>query len=154
MSGTCITSARTSVSPTTWPRSYPKKLAELKALFMTEAAKYNVLPIDDRTIERVNPELAGRPDLMGGRTSLVLYEGMEGMLENTFINVKNRSKTITAEIEIPAGGASALCSCKAVVSADGRCTCAKENQPTNTTGWASSDSSLRALRRSRLARPP
>jgi arylsulfatase len=84
----------------------PEKLAELRELFMTEAAKHNVLPIDDRTIERVNPELAGRPDLMGGRSSLVLYAGMEGMLENTFINVKNRSKTITAEIEIPAGGAS------------------------------------------------
>ena len=86
--------------------TYPAKLAQLQALFLTEAARYNVLPIDDRTIERTNPELAGRPDLMGGRTSLTLYEGMEGMLENTFINVKNRSKSITAEIEIPAGGAS------------------------------------------------
>jgi arylsulfatase len=85
---------------------YPKRLDEMKALFMIEAAKYNVLPIDDRTIERTNPELAGRPDLLGSRTSLTLYEGMEGMLENTFINVKNRSKTVTAEIEIPEGGAS------------------------------------------------
>jgi arylsulfatase len=85
---------------------HPKKLEDMKALFMTEAAKYHVLPIDDRTIERTNATLAGRPDLMGGRTSLTLYEGMEGMLENTFINVKNRSKTVTAEIEIPEGGAS------------------------------------------------
>lgn len=84
----------------------PEKVEEMKALFMTEAAKYNVLPIDDRTIERVNPSTAGRPDLMGSRTSLTLYEGMNGMLENTFMNVKNRSKTITAEIEIPEGGAS------------------------------------------------
>ncbi|WP_148862789.1 arylsulfatase [Marinobacter fonticola] len=82
------------------------KLEQMKALFMVEAAKYHVLPIDDRTIARTNPSIAGRPDLMGDRTSITLYEGMEGMLENTFINVKNRSKTVTAEIEIPEGGAS------------------------------------------------
>jgi arylsulfatase len=85
---------------------HPQQLEQLKALFMTEAAKYHVLPIDDRTIARMNPALAGRPDLIGDRTSLTLYEGMDGMLENTFINVKNRSKTITADIEIPEGGAS------------------------------------------------
>jgi arylsulfatase len=84
----------------------PEKLKEMQALFMKEAEKYNVLPIDDRTLERVNPTLAGRPDLMGPRTSLTLYEGMQGMLENTFMNVKNRSKKVTAEIEVPAGGAS------------------------------------------------
>lgn len=85
---------------------HPEKLEQMKALFMTEAAKYHVLPIDDRTIERVNPATAGRPDLVGARTTLTLYESMEGMMENTFINVKNRSKTITAEIEVPEGGAS------------------------------------------------
>ncbi|QEG01932.1 Arylsulfatase [Stieleria maiorica] len=85
---------------------HPEKLADMKALFMTEAIKHHVLPIDDRTIERANPALAGRPDVLGDRTSLTLYEGMEGMLENTFINVKNRSCTITAELEIPDGGAS------------------------------------------------
>jgi arylsulfatase len=85
---------------------YPAKVEEMKALFMTEAAKYKVLPIDDRTIERVNPATAGRPDLIGSRTSLTLYEGMNGMMENTFINVKNRSKSIVAEIEVPKGGAS------------------------------------------------
>lgn len=85
---------------------HPGKLEDLKALFMTEAAKYHVFPIDDRLIERTNPAIAGRPDLIGDRTSLTLYEGMDGMLENTFINVKNRSVTITAEIEIPEGGAS------------------------------------------------
>ena len=85
---------------------HPEKLEQMKALFMTEAAKYNVLPIDDRTIVRMNPAIAGRPDLIGDRKSLTLYEGMDGMLENTFINVKNKSKTITAEIEIPQGGAS------------------------------------------------
>lgn len=82
----------------------PEKLKDLRALFMTEAEKYHVLPIDDRTIERLNPALAGRPDLLGGRKSLTLYEGMHGMLENTFINVKNQSITITAELEISEGG--------------------------------------------------
>ncbi|MBN7796556.1 arylsulfatase [Parahaliea mediterranea] len=85
---------------------YPDKLEDLKAFFVSEAAKYHVFPIDDRLIERTNPALAGRPDLIGDRRSLTLYEGMDGMLENTFINVKNRSKSITAEIEIPEGGAS------------------------------------------------
>ena len=86
----------------------PDKLEELQALFMIEAEKYHVLPIDDRVIERVNPALAGRPDVMGGRKSLTLYAGMDGMLENTFINVKNQSKTITAEVEIPEGGANGV----------------------------------------------
>ena len=86
----------------------PQKLEELKALFMEEAEKRHVLPIDDRVIERVNPALAGRPDLMDGRTTLTLYDGMNGMLENTFINVKNQSKTITADLEIPDEGANGV----------------------------------------------
>lgn len=83
----------------------PAKLGELQALFLEEAVKYNVLPLDDRSIERMDAALAGRPDLMGSRTSLTLYPGMAGMMENTFLNVKGRSKTITAEVEIPQGGA-------------------------------------------------
>jgi arylsulfatase A-like enzyme len=83
----------------------PEKLKQMQALFMSEAEKYHVLPIDDRTIERTNAALAGRPDLLGERTSLTLYEGMQGMLENTFMNVKNRSSKITADVDIPAGGA-------------------------------------------------
>jgi arylsulfatase A-like enzyme len=86
----------------------PEKLKELKALFDRDAERFNVYPIDDRVIDRVNPEIAGRPDLMNGRTSLTLYDGMNGMLENTFINVKNKSKTITAEIEIPKDGANGV----------------------------------------------
>jgi len=83
----------------------PAKLAEMQALFLTEAAKYGVLPIDDRVFERLDPKAVGRPDIMGGRTSLTLAEGMIGMAEGVFINIKNRSKVITAEIEVPAGGA-------------------------------------------------
>jgi arylsulfatase len=86
----------------------PARLKELQALFMQEALKYRVLPLDDRSVERLDPAIAGRPDLMGGRTSLTLFEGMTGMMENTFINVKGRSKTITADVEIPAAGASGV----------------------------------------------
>jgi arylsulfatase len=87
---------------------HPDKLKELQSLFAREAEKYHVFPIDDRVIERTNPAIAGRPDLMKGRKSLTLYDGMNGMLENTFLNVKNQSKTITAEIEIPSGGANGV----------------------------------------------
>lgn len=87
---------------------HPDKLKELRALFDRDAERFNVYPIDDRVIARVNPALAGRPDLMAGRTSLTLYDGMNGMLENVFINVKNMSKTITAELVIPAGGANGV----------------------------------------------
>ncbi|MGE5374077.1 MAG: sulfatase-like hydrolase/transferase [Bacteroidota bacterium] len=83
---------------------YPEKLKEMETLFMTEAVKYHVLPIDDRTLERFDAARAGRPDLMGGRSTLTVYPGMHGMMENAFINVKNRSNEITAELEIPAGG--------------------------------------------------
>jgi arylsulfatase len=86
----------------------PAKLKEMQALFMKEAEKYHVLPIDDRSIERVNAALVGRPDLMAGRTSLSVYEGMIGMSENVFINIKNRSHTITAEVVIPNGGANGV----------------------------------------------
>jgi arylsulfatase len=84
---------------------YPEKLKELQALFLEEALKYSVLPLDDRSIERMDPALAGRPDLMGARTSLTLYPGMTGMMENTFLNVKGRSSTVTAEVDVPQGGA-------------------------------------------------
>jgi arylsulfatase len=94
---------------------HPERLEAMQAEFMREAEKYHVLPIDDRTIERMNPALAGRPDVMGDRTSLTLYEGMQGMLENSFMNIKNRSSKITAELEIPEGGANG-----AILSQGGR----------------------------------
>ena len=83
----------------------PDKLKEMQDLFMKEAEKNSVLPLDDRTLERTNAALVGRPDLMAGRTSLTVHEGMIGMSENVFINIKNRSHTITADLEIPKGGA-------------------------------------------------
>jgi len=89
-------------------KSNPAKLKELQDLFLKEAVKYKVLPIDDRSLERVNAALVGRPDLMAGRTSLTVYEGMTGMSENVFINTKNSSYTITAEVEIPKGAANGV----------------------------------------------
>jgi arylsulfatase len=86
----------------------PKKLKEMQDLFMKEAIKNRALPIDDRVVERVNAKLAGRPDLMGDRTSLTLSEGMDSMSENVFINIKNRSLSVTADVEIPKGGANGV----------------------------------------------
>jgi arylsulfatase A-like enzyme len=91
----------------------PAKLKELQDLFMKEAEKYHVLPIDDRGAERLNAALAGRPDLMQGRTSLTVYDGAPGMMENAFINVKNRSHVIAADVEIPNGGADGVILCQA-----------------------------------------
>ena len=82
---------------------HPEKLKELQALFLKEAEKNYALPIDDRVFERLSAENVGRPTLMGSRTSLTLAEGMTGMTENVFLNIKNRSKTITSEIEVPEG---------------------------------------------------
>ncbi len=79
---------------------YPEKLTELRAVFEKEAIANNVYPLDDRVYERFNAAIAGRPDLMGDRTSLTLAHGMDGILENTFINVKNRSKTIVADVSL------------------------------------------------------
>ncbi len=84
-------------------KEMPEKLKELQDLFMIEAAKYNVFPLDDRTFERFNPAIAGRPDLVAGRKTMTFYPGMDAFMENTVLNIKNRSHTITAEIEIKDG---------------------------------------------------
>ena len=83
---------------------HPEKLAEMQALFMQEAEKNYALPIDDRTFLRINGALVGRPDVMGERTSITLADGMRGMPEGVFLNIKNKSKTITAEVEVPEDG--------------------------------------------------
>ena len=112
----------------------PEKLKEMKQLFIKEAIRYNVLPLDDRGIERTNPTIAGRPDLMGGRKTLTVYEGMTGMSENVFINIKNRSHTITAEVQVPEGGAKGV-----ILSQAGRfggwSLYMKEGRPVYTYNW-------------------
>jgi arylsulfatase A-like enzyme len=81
----------------------PQKLAELQRLFLIEAVKYNVLPLDDRRIERFNSDLAGRPVLVKGN-SQILYDGMGRLSENSVLNLKNKSHAVTAEIVVPEGG--------------------------------------------------
>jgi arylsulfatase A-like enzyme len=79
----------------------PEKLKELQALFLQEAERNFVLPIDDRRSERFDPRIAGRPDLLGSRKAMTVYDGMTGIMENAFINVKGVPHTVTAEIVIP-----------------------------------------------------
>lgn len=85
-------------------KEMPEKLHELQRLWMIEAVKFNVLPIDDRTAERFNPELAGRPDVMAGRTSVRFDGSTRRLLENAAPNIKNKSHSVTAEIEVPSEG--------------------------------------------------
>jgi len=82
----------------------PKKLADMQRLFLIEATKYNVLPLDDRRAERLNPDMAGRPQLIRGN-SQILYGGMGRLTESSVVNIKNKSHTVTAEIVVPASGA-------------------------------------------------
>lgn len=84
----------------------PAKLKELQQLFVLEGAKYNVFPLDDRRAERAIPSMAGRPDLLAGRTSQTLYPGMSHLNENTVLDIKNRSHAVTAEITVPDAKAS------------------------------------------------
>lgn len=84
---------------------HPEKLRELQQLFMIEAAKHNVFPLDDRMTERENPKEAGRLDLHGDRNVITFHGPGLRLTEETAPNVKNRSFTITAQVEIPDGGA-------------------------------------------------
>jgi arylsulfatase A-like enzyme len=82
----------------------PKMLAHLQRLFLIEAGKYNVLPLDDRRFERFNADMAGRPQLIQG-DSQILFGGMGRLSENSVVVMKNKSFAITAEIEVPQDGA-------------------------------------------------
>jgi len=85
----------------------PGKLRELQRLFLIEAVKYNVLPLDDRRIERFNAELAGRPQLIRGKSQL-LFGGMGRLTENSVVVLKNKSHAVSAQIVVPEGGASGV----------------------------------------------
>jgi arylsulfatase A-like enzyme len=82
----------------------PDKLRELQRLFLLEASKYNVFPLDDRRVERFNPDMAGRPQLIKGNRQL-LFAGMGRLSENSVVNIKNKSHAVTAEVVVPDGGA-------------------------------------------------
>jgi arylsulfatase len=85
-------------------KQMPEKLHELQRLWLIEAVKYNVLPLDDRQIERINSDLAGRPTLIKGNTQ-TLYAGMGRLSENSVVNIKNKSFAVTSDLEVPAKGA-------------------------------------------------
>ena len=97
----------------------PAKLAELQRLFLIEAGKYSALPLDDRTFERFNPDLAGRPQLIQGKTQ-ILFGGMGRLTENSIVSTKNKSYSITADVDVPTSGA------EGVIIAQGG----------NTNGWS------------------
>ncbi len=82
----------------------PGKLKELQALFTKEAIKNHVYPLDDRRAERFNAEIAGRPELIGKRTSMTLHEGMTGIAEDAFINTKGKSFSVSADVDVPKAG--------------------------------------------------
>ena len=100
-------------SPDDWAQAHdlakekPEKLHELQRLFLIEAVKYNVLPLDDRRIERFNSELAGRPQLIRGKSQM-LFSGMGRLSENSVLNLKNKSHSVTAEVELPKSGANGV----------------------------------------------
>jgi arylsulfatase len=85
-------------------KQMPEKLHELQRLWLIEATRYKVLPIDDRVVEKMNPDTAGRPVLIKGKTQL-LFGGMGRLSENCVVNIKNKSHSVTAEIVVPATGA-------------------------------------------------
>jgi arylsulfatase A-like enzyme len=85
-------------------KQMPEKLHELQRLWLIEATRYKVLPIDDRVAEKLNPDTAGRPTLVKGSTQL-LFEGMGHLAENCVLNLKNKSHSVTAQIIVPERGA-------------------------------------------------
>jgi arylsulfatase len=100
-------------SPDDWTQAHdlaaqmPDKLRELQELFLVEARKYNVLPLDDRRVERFDARIAGRPTLIAGRKQ-VLYGGMSRLTEATVVNIKNVSHAVAADIDVPEGGAAGV----------------------------------------------
>jgi arylsulfatase len=100
-------------APDDWTQSrdlsaeMPEKLAELQALFLDEARKYNVLPLDDRRVERFDAKVSGRPELVTGRRQ-IFYGGMGRLTEASVLNVKNVSHAVAADVDVPEGGASGV----------------------------------------------
>jgi arylsulfatase len=96
-------------APEDWTQAHdlaaerPERLHELQRLFLIEATRYGVLPLDDRRFERFNPDVAGRPQLVHGDSQL-LYEGMGRLSESSVIAIKNKSHAVTAQIDVPDGG--------------------------------------------------
>ena len=98
-------------APDDWTQAHdlaaeqPEQLAKLQRLFIIEAGKYNVLPLDDRRFERFNADIAGRPQLIKGNSQM-LFGGMGRLSENSLLVIKNKSHAVTSEIIVPEGGTS------------------------------------------------
>jgi arylsulfatase len=88
-------------------KQMPEKLHELQRQFLIEATRFNVLPLDDRQVERTLPEVAGRPTLIRGNSQL-LFAGMGRLSENSVVSIKNKSWSATAELDIPSKGATGV----------------------------------------------
>jgi len=85
-------------------KQMPEKLHELQRLWLIEATRYNVLPLDDNLGARLNSDTAGRPQLITGK-SQILFGSMGRLSENSVLNLKNKSHSVTAAIVVPATGA-------------------------------------------------
>ena len=85
----------------------PEKLAKMQRMFLIEATKYGVLPLDDRSFERFNADLAGRPQLIKGKSQM-LFGGMSRLPEHAILQMHNKSYSVTAEVEVPESGASGV----------------------------------------------
>ena len=110
----------------------PDKLRDLQRLFLIEATKYNVLPLDDRRVERFNSDIAGRPTLIKG-DSQVLFGGMGRLTENSIVNVKNKSHSVTAQVSCRKTVRKASSFIKEDASEGGACTRRTANSRTATT---------------------
>lgn len=84
----------------------PDKLRELQDLFWIEAAKYNVLPLDNSKVERFDVRI--RPSLTRGRSVFTYFDGMTRIPEGTAPDLKNKSFKIGADVDIPAEGANGV----------------------------------------------
>ena len=125
-------------SPDDWSQAsnlaaeMPDKLRELQRLWLIEAVKYDVLPLDDRMIERGNPDIAGRPQLIQGNRQL-LFGGMGRLTEWSVLTLKNKSHSVTAQIDVPEAGAEGVIVARAASRADGVSTLRMASPSTATT---------------------
>jgi arylsulfatase A-like enzyme len=103
------------------------KLHELQRLWLIEAVKYNVVPLDDRLAERFNPDLSGRPQLIRGNRQL-LFGGMKGLSPHSIVNIMNKSFAITAEVVVPNAGAEGVIFAHGGITG-GHCLYAKGGKP-------------------------
>ena len=83
----------------------PGKLTELKKLFLTEAKKYEVLPLDASVATRL---VAPRPNITAGRSEFVYTYPMTGLPQGDSPLLLNCSYTVTADIEVPDSGAEGM----------------------------------------------